>query len=43
MATSIVERGTDPDNSGNDGGTLCTTAPVKSCNALPTVPYFKKP
>jgi hypothetical protein len=43
MATKMVDLGTDPDKRGIDGGTDCTTAPVKSCNARPTVPYFKNP
>ena len=41
MANNNVDLGTAPPNNGPLGGTLCTTAPVKSCNARPTVPYFK--
>lgn len=37
IASSSVDRGTAPPNKGPDGGTLCTTAPVKSCNARPIV------
>lgn len=43
IAKSNVERGTAPPNNGPLGGTLCTTAPVKSCNALPMFPYLRKP
>jgi hypothetical protein len=42
MATNNVERGTELESSGNDGGTDWTTAPVKSCNARPTDPNRKK-
>lgn len=41
MANKRVDRGTAPPSNGPLGGTDWTTAPVKSCNARPTVPYFR--